>query len=129
MVDGNLSEPFDVTTGVLQGDVLAPFLFVVLFDYLLKKATPQLDSGVVTHPRPSRRHPAKSLNDLDFADDIALLESSISQAHAQLSKTAEAAADLGLVISAPKTEYVIYELQPTASPSSLWRSNRPCIRF
>ena len=32
-VDGNLSDPFDVTTGVLQGDVLAPFLFVVLVDY------------------------------------------------------------------------------------------------
>ena len=60
--------------------------------------------GVVTHPRRSRRHPAKSLNDLDFADDIALLESSISRAQAQLIKTAEAAADLGLVISAPKTE-------------------------
>ena len=24
MVDGGLSDPFDVTTGVLQGDVLAP---------------------------------------------------------------------------------------------------------
>ena len=58
MVDGNLSDPFEVTTGVLQGDVLAPFLFVVLVDYVLKKATSQLDSGVVTHPRRSRRHPA-----------------------------------------------------------------------
>ena len=82
MVDGNLSDPLDVTTGVLQGDVLAPFLFVVLVDYLLKKAMSQLDSGVVTHPRHSRRHLAKSLNDLDFAD-IALLESSISQAQAK----------------------------------------------
>ena len=82
MVDGGLSDPFDVTTGVLQGDILAPFLFVVLVDYLLKKPTSQLDSGVVTHPRRSRRHPAKSLNDLDFADNIALLESSISRAQA-----------------------------------------------
>ena len=129
MVDGGLSDPFNVTTGVLQGDVLAPFRFVVLVDYLLKKATSQLDSGVVTHPRRSRRRPAKSLNDLDFADDIAFLESSISRAQAQLIKTAEAAADLGLVISAPKTEYYDCELQPSASPSSLWRSNQPCIKF
>ena len=106
MVDGNLSDPFDVTTGVLQADVLAPFLFVVQVDYLLKKATLQLHSGVVTHPRRSRRHLAKSLNDLDFADDIALLESSIFRAQAQLTKTAEAAADLGLVISAPKSKYM-----------------------
>ena len=129
MVDGGLSDPFDVTTGVLQGDVLAPFLFVVLVDYLLKKATSQLDSGVVTHPRRSRRHPAKSLNDLDFADDIALLESSISRAQAQLTKTAEAATNLALVISAPKTRVYDCELQPSASPSSLWRFNQPCIRF
>lgn len=61
---------------------------------------------VVTHPPSSKRHPAKSINDLDFTDDIALLESSVSQAQAQLTKTAEAAAYLGLVISTPKTEYV-----------------------
>ena len=84
MMDEGLSDPLDVTTGVLQGDVLAPFLFVVLIDYLLKKATSQLDSGVVTHPRHSRRHPAKLLNDPDFADDIALLESSIFRSQAQL---------------------------------------------
>ena len=107
MVDVGLSDPFGVTTGVLQGDVLAPFLFVVL-----KQATLQLDSGVVTHPRRSRRHPAKSLNDLDFADDIALLESSISRVQAQLTKTAEAAADLGLVISAPETEYITVNCNP-----------------
>ena len=40
-----------VTTGVLQGDVLAPFLFIILVDYLLKKST--IDAGVMTHPRRS----------------------------------------------------------------------------
>ena len=67
---------------------------------------------IVTHPRRSRRHPAKSLNDLDFADDIAFLESSISRAQAQLTKTAEAAANLGLVISALKTEYMTVNCNP-----------------
>ena len=38
-----------------------------------KCSTSGLDSGVVTHPRCSRRHPAKVLNDLDFIDDIAML--------------------------------------------------------
>ena len=32
MVDGSISAPFQVTTGVLQGDVLAPFLFIILVD-------------------------------------------------------------------------------------------------
>ena len=57
----------------------------------------------------------ETINDLDFADDIALLESSISHAQAQLFKTAESAADLGLVISAPKTKYVTTHSQPFKS--------------
>ena len=63
MVDGNISDPLEVSTGVLQGDVLAPFLFIVLVDYLLKKATSDVVTGVVTHPRRSRRYPAKVIND------------------------------------------------------------------
>ena len=100
MVDGTISEPFDVTTGVLQGDV-----FIIFVDYLLGKASGP-DSGVVTCPRRSRRYRAKMLNDLDFADDIALLESSMPRAKSQLTRTADAAAELGLVISAPKTEFM-----------------------
>ena len=29
---------FEITTGVLQGDTLAPFLFVICIDYVLIKA-------------------------------------------------------------------------------------------
>ena len=112
MVDGNISDPFEVSTGVLQGDVLAPFLFIVLVDYLLKKATSDVDTGVVTHPRRSRRYPARVINDLDFADDIALLESTMSQAQAQLNRTTTAAKELGLIISVPKTEYMTANCHP-----------------
>ena len=52
------------------------------------------------------------LNDLDFAGDIALLESSMSQAQSQLTRTADAAADLGIAISAPKTEFMIINCHP-----------------
>ena len=97
-------------TGVLQGDVLVPFLFIILVDYLLKKATSDLDSGVVTHPRRSRGYPMKVLNDLDFADDIALLEFTIPRAQVQLTSTATAVKDLGLIISVPKTEYMTSKL-------------------
>jgi hypothetical protein len=80
-----------------------------LYPYLMKKATEDTDAGIVTHPRPSRRYPAKILNDLDFADDIALLESSIPNAQAQLTRTAE---DLGLFISVPKTEFMTINCNP-----------------
>jgi len=112
MVDGNISKPFQVTTGVLQGDVLAPFLFIVVIDYLMMKATEDTDSGVITHLRRSRRHPAKSLNDLDFADDIALLELCILNAQAQLTSTVTAAEPLGLTINVPKTECMTINCNP-----------------
>ena len=129
MVDGNISEPFEASTGVLQGDFLAPFLFIILVDYLLKKVTSDLDLGAVTHPRCSRRYPVKVLNDLDFADDIALLESTIPRAQAQLTSTAAAAKYLGLIISVPKTEYMIVNeiVTPTqhfksmVNPSTMWQ--------
>ena len=35
--DGN-SEEFDILAGVLQGDTLAPFLFVIVLDFALRKA-------------------------------------------------------------------------------------------
>ena len=72
----------------------------------MKKYTAGVDPGVVTHLRHSRRYPAKILNDLDFADDIALSESFVPQAQAQLTRTAEAANVLGLIISILKTEYM-----------------------
>ena len=67
---------------------------------------------MLTCPRKSSRYPSKVLNDLEFADDIAWLESSISRAQSQLTRTANAAADLGLVISAPKTEDITIHCCP-----------------
>ena len=32
------TEMFDITTGVLQGDTLAPFLFIILLDYAMRKS-------------------------------------------------------------------------------------------
>lgn len=31
------SDNFEITAGVLQGDMLAPFLFVILLDYALRR--------------------------------------------------------------------------------------------
>lgn len=36
IVDGILSEEFDISTGVLQGDTLAPKLLIIVMDYVLK---------------------------------------------------------------------------------------------
>ena len=35
-IQGQLSEPFAITTRLLQGDVLAPFIFIIVIDYVSK---------------------------------------------------------------------------------------------
>jgi len=42
--DGD-TEPFLVNTGVLQGDTLAPFLFIITMDYVLRQAMQQQHLG------------------------------------------------------------------------------------
>ena len=80
-VDGE-TEEFVIRAGVLQGDTLAPFLFVIVLDYVLRQAISgkEEELGFTVTPRRSRRIPGKVITDLDFADDIALLSNDLEQA-------------------------------------------------
>ena len=56
--------------------------------------------------RLSRRHPAKYVTDLDFADNIALLSGTMANAQTLLTAVEENAAAVGLHIIMKKTEYI-----------------------
>ena len=60
--DGD-SDPFNIVTGVLQGDPLAPFLFIICLDYAMRCSIVGSD-GIVLKRRRSRRHPLQILSDL-----------------------------------------------------------------
>ena len=79
--DGD-SESFQILGGVLQGDTLAPFLFIVALDYALRCAIGgrEEELGFTLVKRASRRVPAKTMTDLDFADDISLASNTVEQA-------------------------------------------------
>ena len=109
LVDSQLTEGFYVTTSVLQGDTLAPFLFIIVIDYVMKNAeiqhtNEQGEHGFVTKQRQSKRQPATIIHDLDFADDIALFESNFDRAQTQLITTAKWADQVGLPINIKKTQ-------------------------
>ena len=73
MPDGE-SDVLEILARVLQGDTLAPFLFIIVRDYALRQALKEHeDLGFTSTPRKSRRIGPVTLSDLDFADDIALL--------------------------------------------------------
>jgi hypothetical protein len=58
----------------------------------------------------SSRYPDKFINDLDYADDIALLESSIARATEQLNRVSTVSEQVGLVINTDKTECMTFNI-------------------
>ncbi len=64
----------DIVAGVLQGDTLAPYLFIICLDYVLRTSIDLMkENGFKLAKERSRRYPAQTITDADYADDIALL--------------------------------------------------------
>ena len=68
-INGDISGWFKVTTGVRQGCILSPLLFAIAIDWVMHKVTEHSHVGIGWAD-------GTKLADLDFADDIALLEES-----------------------------------------------------
>ena len=82
--DGD-KEYFDIVAGVLQGDTLAPYLFIICLDYVLRTSIDKIrGNGFELTKKRSRRHPAKTITDADYVDDIALLANTPNQAETLL---------------------------------------------
>ena len=57
--DGDTSI-FDIVAGVLQGDTLAPFLFIIALDYVLRISVDKMKAlGFTLAKYKSRRYPAE----------------------------------------------------------------------
>ena len=70
--DGH-SEAFLILAGIMQGDTLAPYLFIIVIDYIMTRALEGQVFGFTLHQRKSSLHPEVKITDADFADDLALL--------------------------------------------------------
>ena len=71
---------FKIYAAVMQGDTLAPFLFVTVLDYTLRNAINRFEEelGLTLNKRQSRRVGVVSLCDLDFADYIVLVSDAVN---------------------------------------------------
>ena len=100
---------FDIVAGVLQGDTLAPYLFIVCLDYMLRTFIDKInENGFKLTKERSRRYPAKTITDADYADDIVLLANAPAQAETLLPNLERAATGIGLYVNAHKTEYMCF---------------------
>ena len=106
--DGD-TEYFDIVAGVLQGDTLAPYLYIICLDYVLRTSIDKIkENGFELMKKRSRRYPATTITDADYADDIAILANTPDQAETLLHSLERAAASIGLHVNAHKTEYMCY---------------------
>ena len=106
--DGD-TEYFDIVAGVLQGDMLAPYFFIICLDYVLRTSIDKIrENGFELPKKRSRRYPATTITDADYADDIAILANTPDQAETLLHSLERAAAGIGLYVNAHKTEYMYY---------------------
>ena len=96
--DGD-TEYFDIVAGVLQGDTLVPYLFIICLDYMLRSLSDKIrENGFELKKKRSRRYPAKTITDANYADDIATLVHSLERA----------VAGIGLHVNAHKTEFMCF---------------------
>ena len=106
--DGD-TEYFEIVAGVLKGDMLTPYLFIICLDYVLRTSIDKIrENGFELTKKRSRRYPAKTITDADYADDIVILVNTPNQAETLLHSLERAAAGIGLHVNAHKTEYMCY---------------------
>ena len=95
--EGKLTDPFQVQTGVRQGCLLSPTIFLMVIDWIMRQATADQKTGI-------QWTFTKQLEDLDFADDISLLSHRQQHAQEKLDRVASEAEKTGMKINVGKTE-------------------------
>ena len=103
-VDDEMTDWFEVTTEVRQGCVWSPLLFGIVIDWVLKNSLDKNNLGIVLEKRRSSRYQQQRLSDLDFADDIVLIEESEQRLQHATSEVEEKGRKVGLTINSKKTE-------------------------
>ena len=107
-LDGD-TQYFDIVAGVLQGDTLAPYLFIICLDYVLRTSIDKIrENGFELTKKRYRRYLVTTISDADYADDIAILANTPDQAGTLLHSVERAAAGIGFYVNAHKTEYICY---------------------
>ena len=89
--------------------LIAQYLFIICLDYVHRKSIDKIkENGFELTKKRSRRYPAKTITDADYAEDIAIPANAPAQAETLLHCLERAAAGIGLHVNAHKTEYMCF---------------------
>ena len=96
-VGNEISNRFCIKSGVNEDCVLSPFIWIILMDFVLKSAGKAIgDHGI--------NWGAKTLLDLDYADNLSILDESVSKMNEILKVLRVQGAKIGLKINVRKTK-------------------------
>ena len=76
-LDGD-ADLFDIVAGVLQGDRLAPFLFIIYLNNRLKMLIELIKENSFILKEARSRYLAEIITDADYTDDLALLANALA---------------------------------------------------
>ena len=86
---------FDIVTGILQGDTLAPYLFIICLDYVQRTSIYLINEN--GFKKTSRQYPTESMIEADYADDLVLLTNTYGQAESLLHSLEQTARHIACV--------------------------------
>jgi hypothetical protein len=95
--EGKLTDPIPVVSGVKQGCISSPTIFLMVMDEVMRKAIGGKIIGINLGIR-------EELEDLDFADDICLLSHTLSKMEIELKYLENEGKAVGLKINCGKTK-------------------------
>ena len=107
MDNNTLSEWFQVKSGVRQGRILSPILFLVIIDWTMRKTTSDKPRGI-------QWNLFSHVEDLEFADDLAILSTNRSNMQEKTARLETYAKQTGLNINTAKTQVMYVNATPTA---------------
>ncbi|KAI8507720.1 hypothetical protein Bbelb_151000 [Branchiostoma belcheri] len=108
ITESSLSKPFYVKSGVRQGCILSPILFLITIDWVMRETTSD-------RPRGIKWTLNTYLEDLDFADDLAVLSSVRKSLQEKTDRLSDRGKSTGLYINKKKTQ-VMYINTPANPP-------------
>ncbi len=122
-VNGEITDSFPITTGVKQGCIIAPTLFIIYFDAMLQEALRGCEDGIhiryrtdgspfnLSRLRAKTKTNLSLIRELLYADDCGIFAHTEENLQLLLDNFARASTGFGLTISISKTE-VMYQPAP-----------------
>ena len=104
-MNNSLTDWFLIKTGVRESCILSPLLFGITIDWVMKRSIENETTGIKWLNN-------TTLEDLDFADDIALLSHSYNDQQIKTTSLSEIASQVGLLINSTKTKILVTLTSP-----------------